>query len=36
LKANEWNGKLTTAAILEFLDEHLKMTRDQLLETIYE
>jgi hypothetical protein len=34
LKANEWNGKLTNAATLKFLEEHLKMTREQLLETL--
>jgi hypothetical protein len=36
LKANEWNGKLTNAATLEYLEDELGMTRDQLLETIDE
>ncbi|MDR2927164.1 MAG: hypothetical protein LBV41_03015 [Cytophagaceae bacterium] len=36
LKANEWNGNLTKEAVLQYLEDTLGMTRDQLLETIDE
>jgi hypothetical protein len=36
LKANEWNGNLTKEAVLQYLQDTLGMTRDQLLETIDE
>jgi hypothetical protein len=36
VKANEWNGDLTKEAVLQYLENELGMTRDQLLETIDE
>jgi hypothetical protein len=34
LVANEWNGDLTKESVLQYLEDALGMTRDQLLETI--
>jgi hypothetical protein len=34
LRSNKWNGTLTTETSLQFLEEALKMSRKQLLETV--
>jgi len=36
LRANEWNGDLTKEAVIRYLEENLKMTREQLLEVEYD
>lgn len=36
LKCNEWNGDLIKHNVLQYLEENLNMTREELLETVDE
>ena len=36
LKENKWNGNLTKEAVIQYLEEKLEMTRNQLLEVVDE